>query len=92
MDVDVPDTPDYFLVTFGLPRRDMLADRSKTPTLSQALHMMNGDTIVQKSGGAGQRAWHSFISGGGRTRRIISELYQRALRRRPLRARSGRKR
>ena len=48
MDVDVPDNPDYFLVAFGLPRRDVLADRSKSPTMGQALHMMNGETVMRK--------------------------------------------
>ena len=45
MDLYIPDIPDYFLVTFGEPRRDVLADRIKTPTLSQALHLMNGETV-----------------------------------------------
>ncbi|MBI1787699.1 MAG: DUF1549 domain-containing protein, partial [Acidobacteria bacterium] len=31
-DLYVPDGPDYFLVTFGLPRRDILAGRPKSPT------------------------------------------------------------
>lgn len=48
MDVYAPDNPDYFLVTFGFPRRDVLADRSKSPTLSQALHLMNGNSLMAK--------------------------------------------
>jgi hypothetical protein len=48
LDLYVPDLPDYFLVTFGLPRRDVLSDRIKTPTLSQALHLMNGETVQPK--------------------------------------------
>jgi hypothetical protein len=47
-DIYVPDGPDYFLVTFGLPRRDILADRAKTPTLSQALNLMNGVALREK--------------------------------------------
>ena len=35
-------------MTFGLPRRDVLSDRIKTPTLSQALHLMNGETVQPK--------------------------------------------
>ena len=35
-------------MTFGEPRRDVLADRIKTPTLSQALHLMNGETVQPK--------------------------------------------
>jgi len=44
-DLYPPDNPDYFLVTFGFPRRDILSGRSQSPTLSQALHMMNGETV-----------------------------------------------
>lgn len=40
--------PDYFLGTFGFPRRDILAPRTETPSLAQALHMMNSDTIRTK--------------------------------------------
>jgi hypothetical protein len=40
--------PDYFLVAFGLPRRDVLADRSRSPTMGQALHMMNGEPVMSK--------------------------------------------
>lgn len=48
MDVYMTDLPDYFLTTFGLPRRDILCERAATPTLSQALHLMNGKTIQAK--------------------------------------------
>jgi Protein of unknown function (DUF1553)/Protein of unknown function (DUF1549) len=47
-DIYVPDGPDYFLVAFGLPRRDVLSDRVKSPTLSQALHLMNGESVNEK--------------------------------------------
>lgn len=40
--------PDYFLGTFGFPRRDILAPRTETPSLAQSLHMMNSDTIRLK--------------------------------------------
>lgn len=48
MDVYQPDQPDYFLVTFGFPRRDILCERQARPTLGQALHLMNGKTIQSK--------------------------------------------
>ena len=48
MDVYQPDQPDYFLVTFGFPRRDILCERQATPTLGQTLHLMNGKTIQAK--------------------------------------------
>ena len=47
-DIYVPDGPDYFLVTFGLPRRDILKERVQSPTLSQALHLMNGESLRDK--------------------------------------------
>lgn len=47
-DIYVPDGPDYFLVTFGLPRRDILKERVQSPTLSQALHLMNGESVRDK--------------------------------------------
>ncbi|MBS1824136.1 MAG: DUF1553 domain-containing protein [Acidobacteria bacterium] len=48
MEVYQPDQPDYFLVTFGFPRRDILCERVATPTLGQVLHLMNGKTIHSK--------------------------------------------
>lgn len=48
MDVYQPDGPDYFLVTFGFPRRDIICERQATPTLGQALHLLNGKTIQAK--------------------------------------------
>ena len=47
-DIYVPDGPDYFLVTFGLPRRDIMKERVQSPTLSQALHLMNGPSVRDK--------------------------------------------
>ncbi len=47
-DLYIPDGPDYFLVTFGFPRRDILSERSKSPSLNQALHMMNGQSVKEK--------------------------------------------
>jgi hypothetical protein len=77
IDVDVPDGPDYFLVTFGLPRRDVLADRSKTPTLSQALHLMNGDSIAQKLR-AENNVLAELLSGARTDEAAVSELFERA--------------
>ena len=38
----------YFLTTFGFPRRDTMERRSGGPSMSQALHLMNSDTIRAK--------------------------------------------
>jgi hypothetical protein len=82
MNIDVPDSPDYFLVAFGLPRRDVLADRSKTPTMGQALHMMNGETVMSKVRAA-DNILGRLIADGSKDSDIISALYQAAYMRAP---------
>jgi len=74
MDLYVPDAPDYFLVTFGLPRRDIICERSKTPTLSQALHMINGDTIRKKVDAA-DNVLAAWMKDGWSDDRIVDEVY-----------------
>jgi len=74
MDLYVPDAPDYFLVTFGLPRRDIICERSKTPTLSQALHMINGDTIRKKVDAA-DNVLAAWMKDGWSDDRIVDEIY-----------------
>ena len=49
--VEVADgrTTNYFLTTFGRATRETICSREEVgPTLSQALHLLNGDTIEQK--------------------------------------------
>jgi len=50
--ISLPDTnaPSYFLDTFGRPTRALACEceRSTDPTLSQALHLMNGDVVSRK--------------------------------------------
>lgn len=82
VDVEVPDTPDYFLVAFGLPRRDVLTDRSKSPTLSQALHLMNGETVMQKVQSAGNML-SEWLAEAAADDDIISRLYERGYARQP---------
>ena len=36
-----------FLTTFGFPRRDIMERRSESPSLSQALHLMNSDGMYK---------------------------------------------
>jgi hypothetical protein len=76
-------TSNYFLTTFGRAPRDTVcaADAKTDPTLSQALHMINGSTVQGK------------ISAGGVVRKLVAEkkepaqiiesLYIRCLSRRP---------
>ena len=81
-DIYVPDGPDYFLVTFGLPRRDILKDRAQEPTLSQALHLMNGATVRDKVEAEGNILGE--LSGqGSADGQVVAALYERAYGRQP---------
>ena len=82
MDLYIPDAPDYFLVTFGFPRRDVMADRSKTPTLGQALHLINGDSAMKKIE-ARENVLSGLLSEGLSDADIIGRLYERAFSRLP---------
>ena len=50
--IDLPDTnyPNYFLRTFGKPKRVSVCECERSPdeNLGQALHTLNGDTIAKK--------------------------------------------
>jgi hypothetical protein len=76
-------TTNYFLTTFGrAPRDTVSACEAKTePTLSQALHMLNGSTIQNKiqQGGAVKK----LLDAGKQPAEVIENLYIRALSRRP---------
>ena len=55
-------TTNYFLTTFGRATRENICSREEVgPTLSQALHFLNGETIETK------------IAGGGVVKRLLSE-------------------
>ena len=88
-DIYVPDGPDYFLVTFGLPRRDILKDRVAVPTLSQALHLMNGEAVRTKVE-ASENVLGELISQGLADHQIVERIYERAYARRPTPAETGR--
>jgi hypothetical protein len=81
-DVYVPDGPDYFLVTFGIPRRDILAERQKSPTLSQALHLMNGATAAEGITAA-DNVIGSGLSSGASGDAVATEIFERAYARDP---------
>jgi len=76
-------TSNYFLTTFGrAPRETVCACDVKTdPTLSQALHLLNGTTIENKvrSGGLVGR----LLDEGKSPEEVIRELYVRCLTRQP---------
>jgi hypothetical protein len=77
-------TSTYFLTTFGRsPRQSVCSCDVKTdPTLSQALHLINGDTVHEKirQGGVVRRALES----GKNPPQVIEDLYMRCLSRKPL--------
>ncbi|HVA46578.1 MAG TPA: DUF1549 and DUF1553 domain-containing protein [Pirellulales bacterium] len=64
--IELPDGdyPDYFLKTFGKPRRVSICEceRSSEANLAQALHTLNGDTLSQK-----------IADGNGRLAKLLKE-------------------
>ena len=76
-------TSNYFLTTFGRsPRETVCAAEVRTePTLSQALHLINGETIQHKiaAGGVVKR----MLDAGKPPEAVIKTLYARCLAREP---------
>jgi hypothetical protein len=76
-------TSTYFLNTFGRAKRDTVCscEVKMEPNLSQALHLLNGDTIEKKirQGGLVKR----FVDEGKSDEGIINDLYVRCLARNP---------
>ena len=84
--IELPDAeyPDYFLNTFAKPRRASICEceRAPDPSLTQALHTLNGDTlttkIADKTGRIGQ-----LLAASKPHEEIITDLYLAALCRPP---------
>jgi Protein of unknown function (DUF1553) len=74
----------YFLKAFGRPERATTCEceRSSEPTVTQALHIINGDTINQKLQAPGGVV-DNFVRPGPSDEAIINHLYLSALSRRP---------
>jgi len=74
----------YFLKAFGRPERATTCEceRSSEPTVTQALHIINGDTINQKLRTPGGVV-DNFVRLGFSDEAIINHLYLSALSRRP---------
>lgn len=76
-------TTSYFLTTFGRATRETVCscEVKMEPTLSQALHLLNGDTVNQKiqTGGLIDKRLKEKVS----AREIVDELYLTCLSRRP---------
>jgi hypothetical protein len=85
--IELPDSDypsNYFLVTFGKPRRVSVCECERMPdeNLAQALHTLNGDMLAQKIAGSGGRVAR-LVSSGARAEDVITELYLASLSRRP---------
>jgi hypothetical protein len=76
-------TSNYFLTTFGRAVRTTVCscDIKTEPTLSQSLHLLNGDTVAGKitSGGIVRQ----LIESGGPPEEVIKQIYVRCLSRQP---------
>ncbi len=76
-------TTTYFLTTFGRARRDTVCscEVAMDPNLSQALHLLNGDTVNEKitEGGIIEKS----LKDGKKPPEIIEDLYIRAFSRKP---------
>ncbi len=76
-------TSTYFLTTFGRSERETVCacEVQTEPTLSQALHLLNGNTIEQKirAGGAVKK----MLDAGKKPTEVIEALYVRSLGRKP---------
>lgn len=84
--LQLPDTrvPSYFLDIFGRPERKATsaAERMQDPTLTQALHVINGDTIQTKLTDA-EGTIARFAREGVADEQAIERLYLAALSRKP---------
>ncbi len=84
--MQVPDAKvnNYFLTVFGKPLRMMTVESERTaePSVAQALHTINGDTINQKLRAPGGIV-DSFIKLGLSDEMVIQHLYLSALSRTP---------
>ncbi|MEX0679077.1 MAG: DUF1549 and DUF1553 domain-containing protein [Pirellulales bacterium] len=76
-------TSNYFLSSFGRSKRDTAcaAEATTEPTLSQALHLINGDTLARK---IGESKWlQTMLDGGKKPALVIETIYMACLSRKP---------
>jgi hypothetical protein len=75
-------TSNYFLTTFGRADREQICSREQVgPTLSQALHLLNGDTVETKINGGG--VVQRLVKENTPPREIATDLYLRCFSRAP---------
>jgi hypothetical protein len=84
--IELPDAeyPDYFLNTFAKPRRVSVCEceRAPDPSLSQALHTLNGDVIAIKLKDAKSRV-SRLVAENRPHDEVVQDLYLAALSRPP---------
>ncbi len=81
-------TTNYFLTTFGRATRENICSREEVgPTLSQALHMINGTTVEDKISQGG--VIKKLMDSKKPPRDLVTELYLRAFGRFPTEAELG---
>lgn len=82
-------TSNYFLQTFGRATRETVCscEVRMDPSLSQALHLINGETVTSKivQGGLVKKA----MDAGKTNEEIIADLYVRCLSRKPTQEENG---
>jgi hypothetical protein len=90
--VQIPDgrTLNYFLTTFGRSNRTSACtcEVKTSPTLSQALHLLNGETTTGKIGEG--RLVERLLAAKKEPAAVAEELYLRCLGRKPTAAEAGR--
>ena len=76
-------TTNYFLTTFGRAKRETVCSCEVVmePNLSQALHLLNGDTVQQKVTQGNVVA--SLLEAGSQPADVVENLYIRCLTRKP---------
>lgn len=76
-------TSNYFLTTFGRAKRDTVCscEVRMEPSLSQALHLLNGDTVNQKI--VQGKFVESRLKAGKKPLEVIDEMYITCLSRKP---------
>jgi hypothetical protein len=84
--LQLPDsnTASYFLTSFGRPDRVQTCEceRTNEPSMAQALHIANGDTLNEKLSAKGNRV-EKLLSDGKPDAQIVEESYLLALSRTP---------
>lgn len=82
MQLPDPAVNSYFLKTFGRTTRDTICERSQEPSLTQALHLISGDTLNAKIGSK-SNLLDQWLKAKKSDREITEFLYLAALSRGP---------